>query len=107
MNYFASNIRYLRRIKKMYQKEFGGLFEKSEATISAWEKGTRSPTVNDTQRVAAYFGITISDLVYSDIASNPDILVYAEDLKRLLEAFKTLPASHRQTVIAVAEGLVK
>ena len=107
MNYFASNIHYLRRVKKMYLKEFGALFDKGESTISSWETGRRSPTVNDTQKIASYFGITINDLLFSDIASNPDILVYADDLKRLLEAFKTLPASHRQTVIAVAEGLVK
>lgn len=107
MNYFAANIRYLRRIKKMYLKDFGALFGKGESTISSWESGKRSPTVNDTQRIASYFGITINDLLFSDIGSNPDILVYADDVKRLLEAFQTLPASQRQTVIAVAEGLVK
>ena len=107
MNYFASNIRYLRKIKKMYLKEFGALFDKGESTISNWETNKRTPNVNDTQKIASYFGIFINDLLFSDIASNPDILVYADDLKRLVEAFKTLPASQRQTVIAVAEGLVK
>lgn len=105
--YFQDNIKYLRKVSRLSQKELADLLHKATSTISCWESGARTPTVNDTNKIAAHFNIPLNDLLFTNLALNPDVLTYSKDEDDLLVAFKQLSAEARKTVIAVAKGLVK
>ena len=105
--YFQSNIKYLRKVLQISQKDFAAIFGKGASTIACWELGERTPTVNDTNRIAKYFNIALNDLLFTDLVSHPELLEYSKDEDELLATFRLLTADARQIVISVAKGLVK
>lgn len=64
---FGKNLSYLRKINRLDQKDIGKLVKKSVATVSAWEKGTRQPTVEDVYILAVYFRIDIETLCFGTV----------------------------------------
>lgn len=72
-NYFADNIKFLRRQRKLTQTELGKLFGKAKTTISSWEIGERTPTSSDLRMVANYFGISVDHLMNEDLTVVTDL----------------------------------
>lgn len=66
-NNFATNLRKLRKGRKMNQAEIGKIVGKSQDTVSAWEKGTRKPLVEDVYALAVFFEIGMEQLYFGDI----------------------------------------
>lgn len=67
-NYFASNIKYLRKINRLTQKDLAKKLGKTPNAISNWEQGIRQPTVNDLAIVCNYFNIDIMDIFEEDLS---------------------------------------
>lgn len=66
-NNFAYNVRFLRKARRLNQTQLGEIVGKSVKTVSAWEKGTRLPLVEDVYVLAQYFGIDMETLYFGDI----------------------------------------
>lgn len=47
----------LRKNKKMSQHQLADIFEVSQKTISAWERGYRTPKAKEMQKIEDYFGV--------------------------------------------------
>ena len=105
MEYFVDNIKYLRKKSGLSQVEFAALFGKEGSTVSNWEIGRRSPITADMIMIAEHFHIKLDDLMFTNLATNPDVLTYADDEKELLQVFKQLKSPARRTVINVATEL--
>ena len=109
--YFANNIKYLRKVNRLTQSQFAKLFEKTNATISMWENGTRSPITADLIEIANYFNIQVADLISQDISTDYSPIqkrdIVTERESELLAAFRKLSPDQQKSVIAVVEGMAK
>lgn len=68
MNNFAQNIRYIRKINKLTQKEMAKKLGKAPTSVASWEQGVRKPTVKDTVLICKVFGIDIGNLLDADLS---------------------------------------
>ena len=66
-NFFASNLRHLRIQNNWTQEELANKLDKDYSTVGKWEKGLRSPIMQDVLKVAETFGIPIEDLITKDM----------------------------------------
>lgn len=68
-NYFSSNIKYLRKIHNLTQKQLAERLHKTPNAVSNWEQGIRSPIVADIISICNYFSIDFTDLMETDLTS--------------------------------------
>lgn len=72
MNYFSSNLKYLREKNGMEQLDLAKrLGRKSSSSVSEWEKGLYSPKAGTLSDIASIFGVTLSDLMEKDLTQLP------------------------------------
>lgn len=67
MNYFAYNLKVLRKEKKLSQPELAKAINVSNGMISFWENGIYEPTASNIIAVAKFFNISIDELLLSEI----------------------------------------
>ncbi len=69
MNYFSSNLKYLREKNGMEQIDLAKrLGRKSSSSVSEWEQGKYSPKAGTLSDIATIFGVTLSDLMERDLS---------------------------------------
>ena len=66
-NNFAFNLHYLRKQNRLNQKQLAEIVGKSVSTVSAWEKETRVPLVEDVYVLAKYFNIDMETLYFGEV----------------------------------------
>lgn len=67
--HLGENIRYLRTIKNMSQRDLADALDyKSYTTITKWESGTSEPPLNMVNKISELFNITVNDLYYQRLA---------------------------------------
>lgn len=66
-NNFAYNVRFLRKARGLNQTQLGEIVGKSVKTVSAWEKGTRLPLVEDIYLLSKYFDIDMETLYFGEV----------------------------------------
>lgn len=103
-NYFADNIRYLRKIHKLTQKEMGKKLNKSSTAIAGWEQGVRTPIVKDTMEICKAFNVDFNDLIYTDLSANPDLV--NSRLNEMTDLFKLLNADQQDAIITTMKAMV-
>ena len=59
----AQNIRYLRRIHDLSQKDFGKIAGVSDKAVSAWENGLKEPRMGAIQKIADHFNLQKSNII--------------------------------------------
>lgn len=67
---FADKLKLLRQMKNVSQKELSIATNISGASISSYEKGTKSPTLENVVKLADYFDISIDAIVDRHSANN-------------------------------------
>lgn len=63
MNYFAVNLKTLRKEKGLTQPELANRLGVSRAIISFWENDIYEPTATHIIKVAKFFDVSIDDLL--------------------------------------------
>ena len=63
MNYFAHNLKTLRREKNLSQPQLAKELNVSKGMISFWENGKYEPTASNIIVVAKFFNISIDELL--------------------------------------------
>ena len=58
-----NNLRNLRKVKKVTQKEIADFLGVSNSAYSQYETGTREPSLEILSKLADYFGVTIDDIL--------------------------------------------
>lgn len=67
-NNFYFNLSYLRKLHHLDQKQIAKIVGKSVSTVSAWEKQTRQPLVEDVYILSKYFNIDMETLYMGDLS---------------------------------------
>ena len=82
MSYLASNIRKLRKAKRLSQTQFANLFSLTRASVGAYEEGRAEPKLDKLIEIAKYFGLTLDQLVARKLSIN-DIFHYNQKIKKI------------------------
>ena len=61
-------LKELRKEHRLSLSALGRLVGRSRMTVHSWEKGLTSPDINDAQRIAQVFDVTLDELVKEDKA---------------------------------------
>lgn len=72
MNYFSSNLKFLREQKHLDQQKVAEDLNVPQSTLSCWENGLRTPKIEQIIDIANYFNVDM-DIVskdYSNLKSN-------------------------------------
>lgn len=67
MNYFAYNLRMMRREKNLTQPELAKALNVSKGMISFWENEKYEPTATNIIAVAKFFCVSIDDLLLNPL----------------------------------------
>ena len=95
-------LKEMRESTGMSQKEAAAFFGFYYRTYQNYENGVTSPTMDDAARLARYFNCTIGDLFDLEEGIKPAL---SADEQRLLNAYRSLDESQRNTVLTMIEGL--
>ena len=69
MNYFASNIKFLRKRKGLQQAEICILIEFKQSTWSGYENGFSKPNFKDLLKIIDFFEVSASELLEMDLSN--------------------------------------
>ncbi len=95
---FGERLKALRERANVSQTELAKVVQLSKAIIARWEQGETSPTLENMHRVAAFFGVTLSELV----GEEPDEGAALRQAEALLQQWSPALATIRQVVHAAA-----
>ncbi len=60
---FAEKLKTLRGAKKLTQEEFAKEINVTKGAVAMWETGKRTPDLTMIKNIAAYFNITVDELI--------------------------------------------
>lgn len=106
-NYFAYNLRYLRKQYHLTQDELGRIVGKTKSAISRWELETREPSKKDIEGFCNYFGLEPQDLVYRPLDEQVKNVVLDEQEKELIAYTKLLSKEQMEKLIEIAKGMAQ
>lgn len=66
MSTVGRNIKKLREAKKVTQEEMAAALNVTRQAISSWETGKTQPDIETLQRLAAYFEVSMEELIYGE-----------------------------------------
>ena len=68
---FSKNIVVLRRRNKLSQEKLGAFLNIKRGTISSWEEFRSEPKLTVVKKIAAYFGVSLEEILCVDISQVP------------------------------------
>ena len=75
MSSFGDSIRAIRQSRGYTQEQFSKIIDSNQATLSAWERGDRIPTMENIRKIAETLMIPMSSLISVSDTGNSDDLV--------------------------------
>lgn len=113
MNFFGSNIRYLRKQRDMTQDELADMLGyKSFTTIQKWESGLSEPNLKILKQIADIFKVDIDKLAKVDLSINNNLsnpnqsITLTQNQETIIKAFNQLNNDGQQKVITYTQDLV-
>lgn len=104
----AENIRHLRLLHDLSQKDFGKIAGVSDKAVSAWENGLKEPRMGAIQKIADHFGLQKSNIIENNgldlnaiapsISSTPSEPEYTEEEKGIVRGYRKAPDNLKQVV---------
>lgn len=73
MSYLSLNISHLRKSRKLTQAQLASALGIGRTNISNWEKEVSSPNLDQVQKMANYFGITVDELMSAELQKSNKI----------------------------------
>lgn len=74
MNFFAKNIHFLRKRKKLVQNEIADLIKISRVTWSNYENENTQPDIDKLIDIADFFEVSIDHLLKEDLSENLQLI---------------------------------
>ncbi len=65
--HLSENIRHLRKLEKISQKELAESLEIPRSTLNNWERGSSEPKLESIIKLAEYFDVSVGDLIEDNI----------------------------------------
>ena len=70
MSFFGKNIKKIRKVKKINQKQFAELFDLTRSSVGAYEEGRAEPRIETAINIANYFSISLEHLLVKELTIN-------------------------------------
>lgn len=113
MNFFGSNIRYLRKQRNMTQDELADILGyKSFTTIQKWESGLSEPNLKILKQIADIFKVDIDKLAKVDLSLNTNLskpsqsIAPTQNQETIIKTFNQLNYEGQEKAIAYTQDLV-
>lgn len=105
----GENIKQLRLMHGMSQKQFAVIADVTDKAISTWEQGTHTPRMSAIQKIADHFGISKSSIIEENGLDDIDIfplpskksreIVLTDEQTKVLSAFDSLNSEGRKMLL--------
>ncbi len=106
MNYFAKNLKFLREQKRYDQQKVADDLNVPQSTLSCWEKGIRTPKIEQIIDIANYFNVDM-DIVSKDYSNNQTTKLF-DEVDILFDKHKDkLSKSDKAIIKAIIEERIK
>ena len=109
---FNDNLRNLRIQRNMTQLQLARDLGTSQSAVAAWENAAREPDFKTIQKIADYFGVTMSSLLPSDDSVEDSLVNMVADslhqnpkLRLLFDRSKFLSDADLDAVLAVVSAI--
>lgn len=83
MDLFSDNLKFLRQRHQLRQQDLAEKLDVKRSQIGAYEEGRAMPKIPVLQQLAAYFGLTLDELVGKDLKNQEKTIVSGGGLKVL------------------------
>jgi len=94
MSFFGINLKKIRKLKSISQKEMAEIISLKRAALGAYEEGRSEPKIDTIIKFANYFSISIDDLLKRELSIN-ELLKFntriTTDETKLREAYPRIP----------------
>lgn len=112
---FGENLRALRKSRGYSQEKFAQVINSNQANVTAWERGTRTPTLNTIKGIAEVFSVPLSSLLpLEELGGEEDadrkLLDYIQSnsmIREILEKSRFLTDAELRMIIDVINALTK
>lgn len=104
-NFFAKNIKYLRKKKNIDQSVMAEDLGVAQSTLSCWENGLRTPDLDMIAKISKYLNV-FDDFISKDLTiveNNQNFDKYAILFNRI----KSLPEDKQKIIMNVTESVMK
>jgi len=91
--YLGQNIKHLRSARKIGQEALATYFTIKRTTLSNWETGKSNPNLEETIKIANYFGVTLDDLLTKDLSVGETVTIPKPNGKNSVLFIKNIDAS--------------
>lgn len=115
MSTFGENIKELRKSRGYTQDKFAKVIGSNQVNVSAWEVGTRIPTLATIRHIADTFKVPLSSLIsVSDSAIEEDFIKEVADVLRrdpkvrtIFEKVRYMSDENLDVILSMANALTK
>lgn len=87
----GDNIRRLRELHELTQRELGAIVGVSDKAVSTWENGIKTPRMPAIKRMADFFGIAVGDLLEESSPTSVEVAPFAGRLSQMCMAHGCTP----------------
>ena len=110
MSSFGENLKALRKSRGYTQQRFADVIDSNQATVAAWERETRTPSLSTIKSIANTFKVPLSSLIsISETGISEDYISELSDaferepkLKILFDRAKYLNEDDLRVIIRIA-----
>lgn len=107
INYFPSNLRFLRKASRLTQTQIGEKIGKAGSLVNMWEREKRDATLDDVRTIAEFFNVSLSDIICTDLSLNYSSAIQTEKEKELCYYFRDLDTAQQDAIITLVKGMAK
>ena len=90
MSVVSNNIKYLRKQMHLTQEQLAGKIGIKRSLLGAYEEGRADPRLNNLQKMADIFGVTVDMLIGRDITKMSDEELKGQQVKKKDSSLKIL-----------------
>lgn len=103
---FVRNLNYQMELHNKSRQDISTALGVSYFTVTSWVNGSKYPRMDKVEKLAAYFGVQISDLV-EDKKEEPTVKDdgLSEEMMELIDCIKKLPEDKIQMLLQVAKSI--
>lgn len=112
---FGENLKELRKSRGYSQDRFAREIGSNQVNVSAWELGTRTPTLPTIQHIANVFHVPLSSLISLETSGNEndadrellDIIQSKPMVRKLVDKSRYLSDADMRMILDVIEALTR
>lgn len=101
MNYFSSNLKFLRKQKHLTQAELASKIGINRAIVGSYEEGRAEPKLVTLQNIAHFFKVSIDDLLEINMSNNSFQTDYEGNKLRILPIIVDQHQEEKITIVPI------